>query len=147
LEAGLKPYSTLTIDKGHFTFEYNLYAPAMNVLEIVYHNKKSHYKRIFRVHFTEPAIIDVSLLDQAVKIADAMYRKIDAKVVKPNIPLYAVIYLLNTKITGFSYKCKIKKQGCPVEVLRIEGDRVYRVNMSSLLEQIYRVFKKYRPLE
>jgi hypothetical protein len=134
------PYSSYTVNKGRFMYEYNIYSD--NVLEIIYHNRRTHYKKIYRIRFSDN--IDLKIIDEALKLADKMFRVAEAGVVKPNIPVYALIYVLNKRIPGFSYKCKIKKKDCPITVYKIEEGRVLDVKMSSLMEQMYRFFKKFR---
>lgn len=129
--------------KDHYLYEYNIYNN--NMLEIIYHNKKTHYKKIFRIYFEDT--LDLKLIEESIKLADKMYDKINAGVVKPNIPIYALIYVLNNSIPGFSYKCKIKKYLCPIKVYRYEEGHEYLVNTSSLMEQMYRVFKKFKITE
>ncbi len=135
------PYTSYTITKGHYIYEYNLYGN--NMLEIVYHNKRTHYKKIFHVYFKDN--IDLKIIEESIKLADKMYDKIDIGVVKPNIPIYALIYVLNNTIPGFSYKCKIKRQYCPIKVYKYEEGRELMVNTSSLMEQMYRILKRFKP--
>jgi len=147
LGSNLTPHTLLTVDKGYYVFEYCLYTPLANVIEVVYHNKRSNYRRVFRIYFKADVNLDLKVVDEAIKLADAMYRKIDAGVVKPNIPLYALLYLISTKLSGFSYRCKVKKRDCPIDITKVVEGQEYKVSIGSLLEQMYRVLKRYKPLE
>jgi len=115
------------------------------MIEIVYHNKRTHYKKIYQIYFDPDrgVLISTKMIEDAIKLSDSMFSIINASVVKPNIPLYALISVLNRNVPGFSYKCKIKKELCPIKIFKYEDGFKTVVQSSSVLEQMYRVFKKY----
>lgn len=139
----LVPHTSFTQTHGKFSYEYNLYPN--NMIEIVYHNRKTNYRKIHRIYFNpdKGVLISTKLIEEAIKLCEIMFSKINSSVVKPNIPVYALLNVLNRNVPGFSYKCKIKKEQCPIRIYRYENGRETIVQSSSILEQMYRVFKKY----
>ncbi len=133
------PHTSYSGSIGIFSYEYNLYPN--NMLEIIYYNKVTGHRRIYHIYFDK--VIDMSVIEKAVELAKQLYIRVKAGVAKPNIPLYALLYVLNRRIHGFSYRCKIKKKGCPVRIYRVINGREVLANTSSLLEQMYRILKKY----
>jgi len=133
------PHSSFRGEVDVFSFEYNLYPN--NVLEITYYNKVTKHTRVYRIYFDK--VISIKMVEEACELAKKLYRIVKAGVAKPNIPLYTILLLLNRNVPGFSYKCKIKKKNCPIQVYRVIDDKEIRANTSSLLEQMYRVIKKY----
>lgn len=142
----IQPHTTFTNSIGKFTYEYNLYPN--NMIEVIYHNKKTNYRKIYRIYFDPDrgVLISLKIIEEAIKLSDFMYSKINTSIVKPNIPLYALINVLNRNVPGFSYKCKIKKEKCPIKIYKFESGKETIVQPSSILEQMYRIFKKYNIL-
>lgn len=137
------PHTSFSSMHGKFSYEYNLYPN--NVIEVVYHNKRTNYRKIHRIYFNpdKGVLISSKIIEEAIKLCEVMYSKISSSVVKPNIPIYAIINVLNRNVPGFSYKCKIKKENCPIKIYKYENGRETIVQTSSILEQMYRVFRKY----
>ena len=136
----VEPFQTILYDKKNFKYVFNLYPP--NMLEIVYANRKTHRKRIYHVYY-EDQIIDLKVLEEALELTERILSKIIMGSVKPNIPLYAILYLLYLRTDGFSYKCKIKPERCPVKVYRVIDDREVTMSIKSLTDQMYRMVNKF----
>jgi len=133
-------FQTILYDKKDIKIVFNLYHP--NMLEIIYANKKTHRKRIYHVYY-EDRVIDLKVIEEALKLTERILSKIIMGSVKPNIPLYAILYLLYLRTDGFSYKCKIKPERCPVKVYRVIDNREVAMSIKSLTDQMYRMVNRF----
>lgn len=111
-----------------------------NIL-IEYRNKANGRSRTYLVvssiPFNEEVIYSAGILVRK------LYEVIRDRSTQPNIPLYSLMIVLATRVKGFSYRCKVKKTNCPIEIYKILNDLVLRVSVPSIIEQIYRILKKY----
>ncbi len=111
-----------------------------NIL-IEYRNKTNGRSRTYLVVSSIP--LEEEFIYNAGVLARKLYGIVRDRSTQPNIPLYSLLIVLATKVKGFSYRCKVKKTNCPIEIYRIINDLVLRVSVPSIIEQIYRILKKY----
>jgi len=137
---GAEPFQTILYDKKNFKFVFNLYPP--NMLEIMYLNRRTHRKRIYHVYYDDQ-VIDLKVLEEALELTEQILSRIIMGSDKPNIPLYAILYILYLRINGFSYKCKIKPEKCPVKVYRVINNREVAMSIKSLTEQMFRMVRRF----
>ncbi len=125
-------------------FMYKYILLSNNSVEIIYYNRRSGLKRRYLLTIEYP--LTKELIDEAVVIAENLYTIIFDRAAKPNIPLYALIIVLLKKYRGLSYKCKIAREKCPMRIHKLfDGVRV-EMSCASIIEQVYRVMKKYSSL-
>lgn len=111
-----------------------------NIL-IEYRNKANGRTRTYLVVSSIP--LNEEIIYNAGILARKLYEIIRDRSPQPNIPLYSLIIVLANRIKGFSYRCKVKKTNCPVEIYRMVNDLVLKASVPSIIEQVYRVLKKY----
>jgi len=134
------PHTSYHAKEGAYVIEYNFYPE--NILEVVYYNRNTGYRRVHRVYFE--GFVTTKLVEEALKVSKNLLLRVKSRIAKPNIPLYAIIYILMKYLPGFGYKCKVKKYLCPLKVYRVENGREYSLSIGSIVEQTYRVVRKYQ---
>jgi hypothetical protein len=125
--------------RRHILFGYDKFDSY--TVKVLYKNMVTEAYREYIILSDEP--IPDELLDEARMISDRLYSELNVNAPIPNVPLYALIYLLMRHMRGLSYRCKIVKDNCPLRILRLEKGEMRSMSVQSLIEQMYRVFKKH----
>ncbi len=110
-------------------------------LKVLYYNSSTGASREYIVLTDYP--VPREALDEARTIAEEIYGKLRENAPVPNIPLYALIILLLRSHRGITYKCKVRKTSCPIRIFRVEKNALIKMSVQSIIEQVYRIMKKY----
>ncbi len=125
--------------RSHIMFGYERFDPY--TVKVMYKNKVTGAYREYIV-LSDLEVTDKQLLE-ARRIADKLYGDLRDNAPVPNIPLYGLLYVLIRNTRGITYRCKVRRENCPLKILRIERGVMVSMSVQSLIEQLYRVVKKY----
>ncbi len=128
-----------SVDRRHILFGYERFD--MYTVKVMYKNKITGAYREYIV--LSDLTVNDEIIGLARKISHRIYGELRDNAPVPNIPLYSLLYVLSRRYRGITYKCKIRKDNCPLKIFRIERGNMISMSVQSLIEQIYRLLKKY----